>query len=139
MPEGEKVTRAERLKSAGLPDGLPRPSFEVRVLADLIEGFGGVGWFKTSGMGGIEPVPYGEITAYATACGDLDMKDIRAIRIASESYVAGYRRGLDPLAFAPVYASEADDPGLVQKREAVAEGMRGAFRSMARQRARQSS
>lgn len=73
----------------------------------LVGAFRDLGMIVHLGMGGMAPLPFHEIDAYARRAGGLDDGDVMILRAMSVSFIDGYNAGKNALAIPPW--SPADD------------------------------
>lgn len=128
-PEGDTSSRADQYRRAGVPDGLPDLDIEGETYRRLMDDWGGLAWADSNGMG-LSPISYLELRAFAECAGDLSAEDVKILRLMSESFVSGYRRGSAPLIRGPVYDRDEDDPGLAARRQATSDAIKAAFAPM---------
>ncbi|WP_299663844.1 hypothetical protein [uncultured Ruegeria sp.] len=114
-------------EKAGIDLALP----SVTGVQYILEWMGpdGLNWYKSMGMGGIEPIDWREIDAFSGAAGlDLEPWEARQLRLMSVAYVSGYARGMRPMVVSPAYQDRPDDDlGLALERKKISDQIKAGF------------
>ncbi|SMP32188.1 hypothetical protein SAMN06265373_108146 [Shimia sagamensis] len=93
-----------------------------------------LGWFTQDGMGGLRPISWGEMDAFARLTQtDFEPWEAEQLRKCSAGYVAGYNLGRQPMVVSPAYEDRPDDdPGVAVERRRVSEQMKSALSGLAK-------